>query len=55
MERAYKFDISLDGKYMAYAGGNVEVFPDNRTALYLKNLETGELKMLVKPSNLDPN
>jgi len=55
VERAYKFDISLDGKYMAYAGGNVEVFPDNRTALYLKNLETGELKMLVKPSNLDPN
>ncbi len=54
-ERAYRFDLSSDGKYIAYTGGNVEVFPDNRTALYLKNLKTGELKMLVKPSNLDPN
>jgi len=54
-EKAFTYDISPDGKYIAYAGGNVEVFPDNRTALYLKNLEAGELKMLVKPSNLDPN
>ncbi len=54
-EKAFSYDISPDGKYIAYAGGNVEIFPDNRTALYLKNLETGELKMLVKPSNLDQN
>jgi hypothetical protein len=54
-ERAYDYDISADKKYIAYAGGNVEVFPDNRTGLYLKNLETGELKLLVKPSNLNQN
>ncbi len=52
-EKAYEFDISKDKKYLAYAGGDVEVFPDNRTALYLKNIETGKLKMLVKPSNSD--
>ena len=54
-ERAFSFDLSPDGKYIAYAGGNVEIFPDNRTAIYLKNLKTGKLKMLVKPSNLNPN
>ena len=54
-EKAFDYDISPDGKYIVYAGGNVEIFPDNRTALYLKNLETGKLKMLVKPSNIDPN
>ncbi len=54
-ERAFWFDLSTNGKYTTYVGGNVEVFPDNRTALYLKNLETGELKMLVKPSNLNTN
>jgi hypothetical protein len=54
-ERAYDYAISPDKKYIAYAGGNVEIFPDNRTGLYLKNLETGELKLLVKPSNLNQN
>lgn len=47
-EKAFTFDLSSDGKYIAYAGGNVEMFPGN-PALYLKNLKTGELKMLVKP------
>jgi hypothetical protein len=51
-ERAYDYDISPDKKYIAYAGGNVEVFPDNRTGLYLKNLETGELKMLVSSKDI---
>ena len=55
VEKAFSYDISPDGKYIAYAGGNVEIYPDNRTALYLKNLKTGKLKMLVKPSNLDRN
>ncbi len=55
LELAYAFDISPDKRYVAYAGGNVEVFPDNRTALYLKNLETDKLKMLVKASDLDRN
>jgi hypothetical protein len=54
-EKAFAYSISPDKKYIAYAGGNVEVFPDNRTGLYLKNLETGELKLLVKPSNLNQN
>jgi hypothetical protein len=54
-EKAYEFHISPDGKYIAYAGGDVEVFPDNRTALYIKNIETGKLKMLVKPSNFNQN
>ncbi len=54
-EKAFSYDISPNGKYIAYAGGNVEIYPDNRTALYLKNLKTGKLKMLVKPSNLDRN
>ncbi len=54
-ENAYDYAISPDQKYIVYAGGNVEVFPDNRTGLYLKNLETGKLKMLVKPSNLNQN
>jgi hypothetical protein len=54
-ERAYDYAISPDKKYIAYAGGIVEIFPDKRTALYLKNLETGELKLLVKPSNLNQN
>jgi hypothetical protein len=51
-ERAYYYAISPDKKYIAYAGGNVEIFPDKRTALYLKNLETGELKMLVTSKDL---
>jgi len=51
-ERAYTYAISQDKKYIAYAGGIVEVFPDKKTALYLKNLETGELKMLVSSKDL---
>jgi len=51
-ERAYIYAISPDKKYIAYAGGIVEVFPDKKTALYLKNLETGELKMLVSSKDL---
>ena len=54
-EKAYSFDISPDKKYIVYAGGNVDVFPDNRIALYMKNFETGEVKMLVKPPNQDQN
>ena len=54
-EKAFYYAISPDKKYIAYAGGNVESFPDNRTGLYLKNLETGELKLLAKPSNLNQN
>jgi len=54
-EKAFYYAISPDKKYIVFAGGNVEVFPDNRTGLYLKNLETGELKLLVKPSNLNQN
>jgi len=54
-EKTYWFIISPDKKYIAYTGGNVGMFPDNKTGLYLKNLETGKLKMLVEPSNLDPN
>lgn len=54
-EKAFAFDISPDGKYLAYAGGNVDIFPDNRTAVYLKNLETGRLKMLLKGSDTNPN
>jgi len=54
-EKAYSFDISPDGKYIVYAGGNVDVFPDNRIALYIKNLQTGEVKILVKPQNQDQN
>lgn len=54
-EKAFRFDLSDDGKYIAYVGGDVEAFPNNGAALYLKNLETGSLKMLVKPSNLNPN
>jgi protease II len=54
-EKAYSFDISPDGKYIVYAGGNVDVFPNNRIALYIKNLKTGEVKILAKPQNKDQN
>ena len=54
-EKAYSFDISPDGKYIVYADGNVDVFPDNRIALYIKNLKTGEVKILAKPQNQDQN
>jgi len=51
-EKAFYYAISPDKKYIAYAGGIVEVFPDKKTALYLKNLETGELKILVSSKDL---
>jgi len=52
---AFGFDLSSDGKYLAYVGGRNAPAPDNDASLWLKNLETGEEKLLAKGSELNPN
>lgn len=45
---AFAFDLSKDERYLAYVGGEECVFPDCATTLWLKDLQTGEEKILVK-------
>ncbi len=47
---AFFYSLSENEKYLAYVGGKNRIFPYGATSLRLKNLETGEEKVLAKCS-----
>ena len=52
-DHAFFYAVSEDERYLAYVGGKVDVFPDSTASLWLKDLKTGEEKILVKGNDVN--
>jgi len=50
---AFFYAVSEDERYLAYVGGKDGVFPDSTASLWLKDLKTGEEKILVKGDDVN--